>query len=242
MPSFLDLHCHTGASFDSLSRPGAVVSAAAARGLTHLAITDHERIDGALAAQALAPAGLTVIVGEEIRTRGGDMIGLYLREPIPPGLPAVDTARRIREQGGLVGLPHPFARFRFSGASGGAGTDLDELLSLIDYVEVHNARAIGGGNARAAEMAAARRLAGVAVSDAHTVMEVGVAYTIIEPPIDGADELRAALTAPRLVVGRGSYLVRAGMPFAKLVQRVRGNRRVRPAGARDVQPQPDARR
>ena len=230
MPSFLDLHCHTAASFDSLSRPEAVVRAAAARGLTHLAITDHERIDGALAARELAPPELTVIVGEEIRTADGDMIGLYLRDAVPPGLPAAETARRIREQGGLVGLPHPFDRFRFSSGAQRAADDLAELLELADYVEAHNARVIGHGNIRAAELAAARRLASVAVSDAHTVLEVGVAYTIVDAPIESPADLRAALADRRLITGRGSYLVRAGMPFAKLIQRARGNRRLVAAG------------
>jgi predicted metal-dependent phosphoesterase TrpH len=230
VPSFLDLHCHTSASFDSLSRPEAVVRAAAARGLTHLAITDHERIDGALVARRFAPDGLTVIVGEEIRTADGDMIGLYLDEAIPPGLAAAETAARIRAQGGVVGLPHPFDRFRFSGAARPAA-DLEALLSLVDYVEAHNARVIGGGNIRAAELAAERGLSSVAVSDAHTVLEVGVAYTIVDAPVDGAADLRAALAGRRLVTGRGSYLVRAGMPFAKLIQRARGNRRHAPGAS-----------
>ena len=69
--AFIDLHCHTSASFDSLAEPANVVRAAAARGLTHLVVTDHDRIDGALAARDAAPAGLTVIVGEEVQDRGG---------------------------------------------------------------------------------------------------------------------------------------------------------------------------
>src|SRR5688500_4946879 len=62
--AFIDLHCHTSASFDSLAKPGDVVRAAAERGLTHLVITDNDRIEGALEARDLAPAGLTVIIGE----------------------------------------------------------------------------------------------------------------------------------------------------------------------------------
>lgn len=226
VPAFLDLHCHTSASFDSLSRPDAVVRAAAARGLTHLAITDHERIDGAMAARELAPPELAVIVGEEIRTADGDMIGLYLTEAVPPGLPAAETARRIHDQGGLAGLPHPFDRFRFSSAAHRGPDQLDELLAVVDYVEAHNARVIGKGNITAAELAARRGLASVAVSDAHTVLEVGVAYTIVDAEVETAADLRAALTDRRLVTGRGSYLVRAAMPFAKLIQRARGNRRL----------------
>src|SRR5207247_782616 len=182
--SCVDLHCHTSASFDSLSRPEAVVRAAAARGLTHLAITDHERIDGALAARAAAPPELAVIIGEEIRTAGGDMIGLFLDEAIPAGLSASETARRIREQGGLVGLPHPFDRFRSSTGRRSSAADLDELVGLIDYVEVFNARLIGRGNQRAAEFAAARGLPGAAVSDAHTILEVAVSYTAVDDAVE----------------------------------------------------------
>lgn len=200
--------------------------AAAARGLTHLAITDHERIDGALAAQAIAPPELTVIVGEEIRTADGDLIGLYLRAPIEPGLSAVETARRIRDQGGVVGLPHPYDRLRASTARRAGQDQLTELLDLVDYVEVFNARVIGGsGNRRAAEAAQQHDLPGVAVSDAHTVLEVGVSYSYVDATIDSADDLRAALAGCQLIMSRGSYLARASMPFAKLVQRWRGNPR-----------------
>src|SRR5687768_11258007 len=103
--AFIDLHCHTSASFDCLSRPADVVRAAAERGLTHIAITDHDRIDGALAARAAAPDGLTVIVGEEIRTADGDLIAAFVDRAVPPGMSAVETVAAIREQGGLVGIP-----------------------------------------------------------------------------------------------------------------------------------------
>ncbi|HSH21933.1 MAG TPA: PHP domain-containing protein, partial [Candidatus Caenarcaniphilales bacterium] len=160
--SFADLHCHTSASFDSLSRPAAVVAAAVARGLTHLAVTDHERIDGALAARDLAPEELTVIIGQEVRTTAGDMIGLFLEQAVPPGMTPLETALAIREQGGVVGLPHPFDRFRSSGGRRNGEDVLNELVPLIDYVEAWNARVMAGaGNRLAAEFAAARGLPGV---------------------------------------------------------------------------------
>src|SRR5919106_6029587 len=86
--AFIDLHCHTSASFDSLSDPVKVARAAAARGLTHLIITDHDRIDGALRARESAPDGLSVIVGEEVRTSDGDLIAAFLESPVPPGASA----------------------------------------------------------------------------------------------------------------------------------------------------------
>jgi predicted metal-dependent phosphoesterase TrpH len=227
MRAFLDLHCHTSASFDSLASPAAVVRAAASRGLTHLAITDHERIDGALAARDVAPEGLTVIVGEEIRTIGGDLVAIFLEEAIPPGLSVSETIAAVREQGGLVGIPHPFDRFRGS-LLRDAG--LEAMAPLVDWVEVHNARVMaGGGNLRAIEFARSAGLAGVAVSDAHSVVEVGVAYTSVEGDPSSPEGLLAALASAEIVPGRASYIVRAGTPLAKLVNRARGNRRILPA-------------
>lgn len=225
-----DLHCHTSASFDSLSRPQAVTRAAAERGLTHIAITDHDRIDAAIAARDGAPPGLQVIVGQEVRTSAGDLIGLFLEHAVPPGLAPHEAAMAIREQSGLVGLAHPFDRFRAGAGRRGWEHELELLAPLLDYVEVWNARLmIGDGNRRAAEFAVANGLPGVAVSDAHTVMEVGVAYTIADAPMGTAAEMRDALPGARLVTGRGSRLIRAGMPLTKLIQRLRGNRRVQPA-------------
>ncbi len=228
--AFVDLHCHTDASFDCLSAPGAVVRAAAERGLTHLAITDHDRIDGALEAREAAPAGLTVIVGEEVRTRDGDLICLFLDRVIPPGMSAGETIAAAREQGGLVGIPHPFDRLRGSLLR---DARMDELGSQVDWVETHNARLIGRGNERAARYALERGLPGVAVSDAHSIMEVGVAYTALQgdpsTPAGLAAALAAGLAAVELVPGRASHVIRAWTPVAKLVQRTRGNRRVQPA-------------
>ncbi len=137
---FADLHCHSAASFDSLSKPADLVRVAFERGLTHLAITDHERIDGALRARDLAPEGLTVIVGEEVRSADGDLIGLYLERAVPPGLSALETIAAIHEQGGLAGLPHPFDRFRASGLAGLPEAQLTEVAAAVDYVETWNAR------------------------------------------------------------------------------------------------------
>jgi predicted metal-dependent phosphoesterase TrpH len=207
-----------------------MVERARALGLTHLAITDHERIDGAQRAAELAPDDLQVIVGEEIRTREGDLLGLFLDEPVAPGLSAADTAAAIRAQGGLVGLPHPFDGLRASGGSRAGARDdaLAELAATVDFVEAHNARAYRGANPSAAAFAARHGLPGVASSDAHSVMEVGIASTVLPGPFSTADDLRALLPEARLLTGRASYYVRLWTPLAKVVQRLRGNPRVRP--------------
>ena len=235
--AFVDLHCHTNASFDCLSAPSAVVKAAAERGLTHLAITDHDRIDGALVARRLAPAGLTVIIGEEVKTRDGDLICIFLEQAIPPGLSAVETIAAAREQGGLVGIPHPFDRLRGSLLR---HPGLEALGSAVDWVETHNARLIGRGNERAAAFAHEHGLPGVAVSDAHSILEVAVAYTGLDGDPSTPAGLLAALASVELVPGRASLLIRTWTPLATFIQRTRGNGRIgptagpAPTGSREV--------
>ena len=110
--SFADLHCHSTASFNSLSSPGTLVKTARRFGLTHLAITDHERIDGALRARDLAAietdgVPLTIIVGEEVRTADGDMLGLFLEHTVPPGPFGHGDCRRDSRPGWPRGTAAP---------------------------------------------------------------------------------------------------------------------------------------
>ncbi len=222
--AFVDLHCHTSASFDCLADPARVARAARHRGLTHLAVTDHDRIDGALRARAAAPPGLTVIVGEEVKTTGGDLICLFLREAIPPGLSPRAAIDRARQQGALVGIPHPFDRHRGSMANA-AGT-MTELAPLVDWVEGYNARVVlGDGNERAASFAIEAGLPSVAVSDAHSVLEVGVAYTRVPGDPATPEGLLAGLVRAELQPGHATYLVRGITPVATVIQRLRGNGR-----------------
>ena len=228
--AFADLHTHSRASFDSLASPASLIRSAAARGLTHIAITDHDRIDGAVEARdrasELAP-DLTVIIGEEVRTTDGDLICLFLERPIQPGLTAAATIAEARVQGAIVGVPHPFDRLRGSLLR---DARLSDLAATVDWIEIHNARiAVGNGNQRAAEFAVARGLPGIAVSDAHSAFEVGVAYTVLDGDPSTAAGLLAALPTAGLVMGRASIYVRVLTPLAKVVQRARGNGRIPPA-------------
>ena len=227
---FADLHVHSRASFDALASPRDIVRVAAERGLTHIAITDHDRIDGALAARDAAPGGLSVIIGEEVRTDDGDLICLFLERAIAPGLSADETIEEARSQGGMVGIPHPFDRLRGSMLRTHRGV---ELAERVDWVEAYNARAVGGAaNERAAEFAREHGLPGIAVSDAHSLVEVGVAYTAFESDVSGPAGLREALGTLEIVPGRASYVIRALTPVAKLIQRMRGNQRVKGTSGR----------
>jgi hypothetical protein len=216
-----------------------VLRAAAARGITHLAITDHDRIDGAHEALEACAALLalpehdddalpTILVGQEIRTTAGDLIGVFLREAVPTGLTPAEAIAAVHEQGGLVGIAHPFDRFRGSVGRGEAAA-LEEVAGAVDWIEAWNARLmLGDGNARAADLARRLDKPGVAVSDAHTTLEVGIASTIVTGDPSTPDGLRAALAGPlELVTGRASRYVRLLGPAAKLVQRARGRGRVR---------------
>jgi predicted metal-dependent phosphoesterase TrpH len=229
--AFVDLHCHTRASFDSLSDPVKVARTAQRRGLTHLAITDHDTIDGALRARDARVDGLSIIVGEEVKTAAGDLICLFLERAVPPGLPIAETIAAVREQGGLVGIPHPFDGYRNSVLR---DEGLASIASLVDYVETHNARVMmGEGNEKAAAFAAEYGLPGVSVSDAHTILEVGVASTVVDVDPSTPAGLLAALPGAQLAAGRATYFVRLVTPVAKVVQRARGVRRVAPAAAPD---------
>jgi len=230
---FADLHTHSRASFDSLASPASLIRTAAAHGLTHLAITDHDRIDGALEGREQAPEiapRLTVIVGEEVRTADGDLICLFVDRAIPPGLSAKETIAEARAQGAIVGIPHPFDRFRGSLLR---GHGMEEIAPSADWVEGHNARITGGrANERAALFAREHGLGQIAVSDAHSPFEVGVAYTAFETDPSTAAGLVAALANAELIPGRASYVVRLLTPIAKIVQQARGNGRIRPGGER----------
>jgi predicted metal-dependent phosphoesterase TrpH len=198
-----DFHMHTRYSHDCMVEPEALVKRCQEVGLSCIAVTDHNTIKGARAVQAIAP--FRVILGEEIKTTAGEITGLFLTEEVPPGLTPADTVRRIKEQGGLVSLPHPFDRM---GRSPLAPRFIDELLPYVDLVEAFNARTLlMRDNAQGHQMAVNHGLLVTAVSDAHTLGELGRSYTEM-PEFDGTPEgFKAALIEARLMERRSSPLV-----------------------------------
>ena len=185
-PLRIDLHAHTRFSPDAAMSPRELVDRALDAGLDRIAVTDHGEIEGALEARAYAPAH--VIVGEEIRCEGRtELIGLFLTEWIPQGLPIEETVERIRAQGGLVYAPHPYAYARRP------GWHAARSLAVADIVEVFNSRAFyPPWNRRALEAARARGLAAAASTDSHFPHELGRAFTEV-PAFDGAADLLRAL-------------------------------------------------
>ncbi|MBC7258663.1 MAG: PHP domain-containing protein [Chloroflexi bacterium] len=209
-----DLHLHTHYSRDCAVSPRRLVEVARERGLSRIAVTDHNSIEGALEAQSIAPD--FVIVGEEIKTDSGELLAYFIRERIPPGLSPEETIRRIREQGGVVGVSHPLDQLRREAM----GRDvLARVLPLIDCVEVFNARVVlPGDNARAQALARERGLPGTAGSDAHSVYEVGRAYVEL-PPFAGPQDFLASLRQGRAVGRLSSPLVHLISTVNKLRRR-----------------------
>lgn len=211
----LDLHIHTRASHDCLSDYSDVIATARARRLDRIAVTDHNEIEGAFRARDLAPE--LVIVGEEVKTAEGvDVTGLFISEKIPRGEPAVETALAIREQGGLVYVPHPFA-----GGKGLGAKVLAAIEPYVDVVEIFNARIHKPAlNEKAKHWAKQRDLAGGAGSDAHTLREIGRGVVEV-PEFDGKEGFLDALRAGRVVGRYSSYLVHLASSWAKIAPRAR---------------------
>ncbi len=167
-----DLHMHTSWSYDCQVDPAELVDHAEAEGLGAIAVTDHNVFGGALETLDLALGrDLVVIPGEEVKTDvQGEVIGLFLEREIPRGMPFADTVAAIREQGGLVYVPHPFDRMH----SVPDAATLHRHLADIDIFEVYNARLLfEAHNDEALRFARKYDLTMGAGSDAHVLQGVG---------------------------------------------------------------------
>jgi len=177
----LDMHTHSEYSPDSRTPLASQVKALVAAGIDVVCATDHNTIEGALRLREIAD-GVRVIVGEEVSTRDGEIIGLFLEKPIPRDLSGEETIARIRDQGGIVSVPHPFSRNRMYHLRREA---LERLWPLIDCLEVFNAReAFGADNRRAEAYAKERNIPGAVGSDAHRPSEIGRAWIEVEDFVD----------------------------------------------------------
>jgi predicted metal-dependent phosphoesterase TrpH len=186
-----DLHTHSTTSPDGGITASQYHRAILGGLLDCVAITDHNRIDQAL--ELHRELGDRIIVGEEIMSAQGEIIGLYLQEPVEPGLSAEATIQRIKAQNGLVYIPHPFETVR----KGLHPAVLEELASLIDIVEICNGRAfLQNRSAQAVVWAKLNRTAGAASSDAHGYRGLGRTYTSLRdmPTRDNLVELLATAT------------------------------------------------
>ena len=211
-----DLHTHTYFSPDSLTSPEKYVQTCVDRNINCVAVTDHGSIGGALAVEKLA--SFRVIIGEEVESSEGEIIGLFLQEEVPSGLSAEETVQRIKEQSGLVCIPHPFDRFRGEHLAEAA---LMRVLPQVDIIEALNSRTtFRRDNERAARFAQEHGLAMSAGSDAHSTRELGRACVEM-PEFEGPREFLEALREGRIVGRLSSPLVHFCSRWAWLRRRFR---------------------
>ncbi len=192
----VDLHLHTCFSGDAVTTLDELEEHVAAARLDVVCVTDHQAISGAMQAME-RDVGCRVIIGEEIKTLSGEVIGLFLRERIPFGLAAYETARRIKDQGGVVYVPHPFDPTRRCMEE----TVLREMCGngAIDALEGFNAKvSLQHLNRHSMELAAAHGIPAGAGSDAHDPAAIGAAYVEM-PDFDGPTDLLEKLHEARIV-------------------------------------------
>ncbi len=209
--AFADFHIHTRFSRDSILAEEKFIRVALERGLTHVAVTNHNNVEGAIAVRdkvrELGLDGrLTVILGEEVSTADGEVVGLFLQRTIPRGLSADATADAIHEQGGLVSIPHPYDPFRASHIREEPLIALAEA-GKIDAIEIFNSRVtFQRHNLAAAELAARYGIPGIACSDSHSSFEIAMSFNVL-PLFDDARQLKAALPQNEWHGSRSTVLI-----------------------------------
>lgn len=170
----VDLHTHSVASPDGGITADQYQRAISTKLLDVIAVTDHNRID--FAQELQKTIGDTIIVGEEIMTTAGEIVGLFLREVVEPGLSPQETIRAIKSQGGIVYIPHPFETIR----KGIHPAILDELVNHVDIIEVCNGRAFFQNKSEQVVVwTRVNNKIGAASSDAHGFRGLGSTYMSI---------------------------------------------------------------
>jgi predicted metal-dependent phosphoesterase TrpH len=193
-----DLHIHSSYSSDGLLNPKKIVKTAIKRQLDGIAITDHNTIKGGLNAKNYETEDFKVIVGSEIMTDHGEVIGLFLSEEIT-AKNLSHVISEIKAQDGIIVIPHPFDEMRSS-----AFYPNDEYASMINCIEGFNSRCIFQKyNQKALDYANKHNLPIVAGSDAHFENEIGNAGIITE-----CDDLKEAILHQDIkIFGKRSMIV-----------------------------------
>jgi hypothetical protein len=193
---FADFHVHSHHSKDCVMPVADILERAREVGLDVIAITDHDSAAGGLEAREIADRyGVRVIVGEEVKTAQGEVIGLFLERTIAGGMTFADTVAAIKDQGGIVYVPHPFDRLHTIPSP----QVLRANVAAIDVVEVFNSRlAFPGFNELAERFAQRYRIPAAAGSDSHVLPGIGTALCGIDD-FDGPAGLVAALAESRIV-------------------------------------------
>ena len=206
-----DFHIHTKYSMDSQSELEDIIKRCQKLGIDCVAIADHDAVEGGLKMLEITP--FKVIVAEEILTFSGEVMGMFLKKRIASGIPLETAIAAIKEQGGLVSIPHPFDPVR------GLRLNADEfnkLVTQIDLIEVFNARVLSPQtNSKSLHFAREYNLPGVAGSDAHTISEIGNVFVELND-FNTPAEFLAALKQAKIQGKRASPFVHFHSTWAKL--------------------------
>jgi predicted metal-dependent phosphoesterase TrpH len=204
-----DLHIHTYYSYDSNALPKDIVDSALEKGIDCLAITDHDKVEGVNEViECAKDKPVLIIPGIEVKSRDGDILGLNIRKPIPKNLSAEQTIEKIKEQGGLAIIAHPFGDWHpFK-------RDLTDLVDKIDGIEIMNA-AVFIGNKKAKELVKKHNLAFTAGSDAHYPKFIGRAYLEIPGKNLSIEQVLEAIRNKNCKVGGQGFSF-----FEKITERI----------------------
>jgi len=193
----IDMHVHTNYSLDSFITPAQLVGECQKKKIDCVCITDHNTIDGAL--EFKEKVNVRVIIGEEIETERGEVIGLFLKEEVSPGLSFIRTIEMIKQQDGIVYVPHPFDGFRKSTVD---ISMLQQIIDKIDILEVFNSRTLfPQANRWALNFAQQHNIIPGVGSDAHNVCEVGNSYVEMEDFAAQAEFMRSLKDARLFMQG-----------------------------------------
>jgi predicted metal-dependent phosphoesterase TrpH len=214
-----DFHIHSRFSGDCITSLDQIIRSCQKKKINCIALTDHNEVEGALQLKRIAP--FYVIVGEEILTTSGEIMGLFLTRKIPRDLPVDEVIKRIRDQGGLICAQHPFDKLR----SDALQTDtLEQIKDRIDMVEIFNARtALKRTTEMAKEFALLNHFPATAGSDAHAAFEIGNAYVEM-PEFSGPSDFLQALKQGKVYGHKANPLTRIGSLWARLTKSKRMNR------------------
>jgi predicted metal-dependent phosphoesterase TrpH len=207
-----DLHIHTKYSKDSSTEFVAIIEKCQSIGINCIAIADHGTVEGALKLKAIAP--FQVIVAEEVLTPCGEIMGMFLKEGIPTNISVEETIKRIKDQDGLICIPHPCDKVRPSAFN---RKDLLEIISEVDIIEAFNARSYF--NSQAKQIAVKYNKLCSAGSDAHSSLEIGNAYLEI-PEFDDKYGFMTSLANGKIHGHKSSPLVHINSTFSKIIKRL----------------------
>lgn len=217
-PKFcFDFHVHSSYSMDSLLSPMLIIKLAHLKGLDAIAITDHNTIEGAVSARSVKQDNIMIIIGSEINTDYGDLIGIFLNEEIK-SRSFNEVIDEIKEQDGIVILPHPYRRKNFPN---------DGLLKRVDIIESINARTSEKFNLDAQMLAKELKKPMIAGSDAHFSFELGrVCNSITNISDYNEEELRKKILTEDISICSKSYslyIYKISIILGTIIKKVRSN-------------------